>query len=228
VDSGNDEVKSPRLTIAADPLEVEPIAKLVAQATVDVSREVTAAVSAAVGGWTKQNEEQARAHVLAGQMPQAEEAYLKLMALGAPASEEMRGFFDKRYGRSADEVMAALALALGREPEKAAGGEAVAQARPFAFPRRELFNRARPPENKPVEALAPVVAPAPVPAPALPALPPKPKAKPTLSEDELKALEADSLAPAPAAPAPQTPEEKAAASGSGGDAQSSSAPIEPE
>src|SRR5690606_10592539 len=68
VDQGHAGATHPKLTVPADPLEVLPLGKVVANATVAVSREVGLAVNEAVTAWSQSYDEQARAQVVAGQL----------------------------------------------------------------------------------------------------------------------------------------------------------------
>jgi tetratricopeptide (TPR) repeat protein len=233
VDDGWAELVHPKMTVAADPLEAKAMDAVVAGASAAVSREVGAAVGAAVEGWTKRFEEDAAKQVLAGRLLEAEELYLKLLALGV-GSKGVSQFFDRRYGRSVDQVMTSLAQALGRTVEAAPSGEAVAKAGATVFPK--LAPEGRDAAETPVE--APVQSTV-APTPATPMVPRRaPETKPSISDDELKKLEEESLAetkPPEAAPEagatptegqpPPTPEQKP--EGSGSEEPKARGPIKP-
>jgi tetratricopeptide (TPR) repeat protein len=208
VDEGHPEVKHPKLSVPADPLEAKTMPALLADASAAVSREVGNAVAGAVEGWSKRYEEEAAKQVLAGRLPEAEEIYLKLLALGAGSSKAVSQYFQQRYGRSVPEDMAALGYAMGRTPEAPApkaSGAAVASATSNGFPRLEQQAREAGPsdsaEETSVQASSTVRA-----MPAVPMVPKRPSVeKPAgttgMTDEELKALEAESLnTSAPATP----------------------------
>ncbi len=200
-DRGHPEARHPQLVVPEDPLEAVPLATVMANATVGVSREVGNAVAAAVTAWSKAFLDQAREQVLAGHLPEAEELYLKILALGVEPDSEVLSFFSRRYGSGIDVVMTALAVAMGRA--ETGTGATVAGAERSAFPRKGLPSE-RTSSGTP--------APAPERRPGLPSKvekveqeqKPTPKPKPGMSEDELKALEAESLQEAPKTP-PEAP-----------------------
>jgi tetratricopeptide (TPR) repeat protein len=113
-DRGNERAEAKGLVVEADPLEVEPMAVLIARAAEAVADEIEADVERTVQGWAEAYARKAHEQVLSGQLPQAEELYLKLLALGVPGRGEMRAFFEERYGKPVEDVMEILAAALGR------------------------------------------------------------------------------------------------------------------
>ncbi|MBI5507397.1 MAG: tetratricopeptide repeat protein [Deltaproteobacteria bacterium] len=210
-DSGHPEAAAKGLVIPFDSLEVKPLSDLLAEAAEGVAEEVRKGVGDTVKDWAARYEQQAQKRILAGQMPQAEELYLKEMALGAGPSKELAHFFEERYGRGVVAVMDLLAVALGREvPARPAGEEADAAAM-VRFPRRTKAEE--PVADDAVPAGVPTVRAAPaVPAPlVVPSTPSKPAAD-GISADEIKDLEDASLdalkpkpAPPPATPPPTAP-----------------------
>lgn len=126
VDTAHDAVQHNRMPLPRDPLEVLPLATLMTQAIEALSGEIGQAVAHAVTSWSEGLAKQARDQVSAGLMPEAEESYLKRLALGAQGDRELRGFFLRRYGTSVVEVMGVLAAGLGRHP-RPSDGESVTE-----------------------------------------------------------------------------------------------------
>jgi len=134
-DTSNAEARTEGMVIPADPLEAKSMTTLVAEAAESVAEDVRKAVADGVSVWAQRYQKEAEKRVLGGQMPQAEELYLKLLALGAEGGDGMRKFFNDRYGRRVEKVMDLLASALGRSVPKrvATGADSAAKAR---FPTR--------------------------------------------------------------------------------------------
>ncbi len=201
-DVAHPEVRHPKMVLPADPMEALPLAKVMANATVAVSRKVADAVAGAVSEWSHKYAAEAKQQVVAGRMPQAEELYLKMLALGASSDADLTSFFIKRYGRKSDFVMGALAVALGRESSEVTEQEASLGR--GSFPARRL-PRKRSGAQPAAEAAKKPAAALPVrdQAGAADASASAPnqaseassgaKARSGLSDEELKALEADSL-----------------------------------
>jgi hypothetical protein len=189
-DSSNPEVTGKGLTIPADPMRAKPLSDLTAEAAEGVAEEVRRAVAETAKDWAKSFEEQAQKRILAGQMPQAEELYLKELALGASASKELKSFFDERYGRNVAAVMEMLAVALGREVAARAAGEAPAEGSASAFFPKHVRNEEPAAEEAPLPPTTAQIKD--TKAPAVIAVPAKAKG-PGISDDELKALEDASL-----------------------------------
>ena len=135
-DSSNPEVAGRGLVIPVDPMQAKALSELAADAAEGVAEEVRRAVNETAKEWVKSFEEQAQKRILAGQMPQAEELYLKELALGASGGKELKSFFEERYGRSVAAVMGLLAVALGREAAaRPAGEEATTGSTTNYFPK---------------------------------------------------------------------------------------------
>ncbi|MEE8408856.1 MAG: tetratricopeptide repeat protein [Myxococcota bacterium] len=210
-DSGNERASAKGLVIEADPLEIKSMSTLTAEAAEALAREIERDVAESVEAWAKRLEEQARKRVLEGQLPQAEELYLKLLALGADRSNELKKFFGNRYGRDVVAVMDILAGALGREVESDRRRGRRGQRRKGAFPKRGVASRQPPNEPK---------APAPQATTGAGATekPPAEEAKPMtrLDDAELRELEAASME---AAEAPKQGTEAAPEEGEGAEAK---------
>lgn len=114
-DRGNERAEAQGLVVEADPLEVESMSALFARAAQAVTDEIKAGVEGAIRGWAEEYETCAQEEVVSGRPLQAEELYLKLLALGAPGSETVDTFFEERYGTPVRRVMDVLAVALGRD-----------------------------------------------------------------------------------------------------------------
>jgi hypothetical protein len=173
-------VTHPKMHLPVDPMEAKSIAELVASVVERAASDLGRVTQDAVATWTAADGDEARKRVLEGQLPQAEELYLKRLALGADDDPKMRAFFQDRYGKSLAAVMDILAAAMGQSPDRRPpGDEASAKA---SFPRRGSLPepQAAPPPAQPVEAAAPT-----------------PVAKPadvsSMESTELDALEAESL-----------------------------------
>jgi hypothetical protein len=90
--------------------DVKPLGQLFDELGQAIAKEAARATFAATSAWAAEFAAQAHAALQAGEPAQAEEAYLRALALGE-TTPDMAGFFDGRYGRAASEVMAALAQA---------------------------------------------------------------------------------------------------------------------
>lgn len=220
VDSANDAVTKAGLTIQADPLEVKALEAVRQDAASAVANELRAAVAAAVASWSTQYGKVAQERFREGMMPQAEEEYLRLLALGVGASEGMDRFFNDRYGKSVGSLMTMLAVALGRAPDprktrQTLPGEATAR-----FPTRTLEGEATPETPAP-----PKVDPA---APVPPVAPKTPAGGAAfgMSDDELKALEDDSLQEQQAKPPETTPTDGEGADDDAGESEGETKPKE--
>jgi hypothetical protein len=207
-DSSNPEVTGKGMTVPADPMQVKGMGELGAEAAEGVAEELRRSVNDAAKEWAKSYEVAAQKRIIAGQLPQAEELYLKELALGAAATTELKSFFDERYGRSVAAVLDMLAVALGREVAAHPAGEAEAEgAAATNFPKRGKLD-----EPEPEEAPVPptTAAATDTMAPVVPPTSPKEGAKGAgLSDDDMKALEdasIDALKPKPPPP-PTTAEE---------------------
>ncbi len=132
-DSANAEVQHPKMLVAADPMEVKEMPELVAEAGGLVSAELRKGVSAAVAQWSRADSELARKRVLEGQLPQAEELYLRLIALGATDDPNLGKFFRDRYGRAVGTVMDYLLQAMGHTTERRRPGDTESVS---GFPKR--------------------------------------------------------------------------------------------
>ena len=71
--------------------------------------------------------------VLAGQLARAEELYLGLLAIGYQRDPGLRRFFRDRYGKSMDDVMNNLLMAMGQTVKRRRAGDMERMAR---FPKR--------------------------------------------------------------------------------------------
>jgi len=211
-DESNEAVAGKGLSIPADSLVVKSMGDLVAEAAEALAEEVRLAVAESVREWIARYEEQARSRVLAGQMPQAEELYLKELALGVGQSQPLSEFFADRYGRSVTEVIDMLGVALGREVSKRNQGDAEAAAGLVHFPSRATAEEAIAEDapqattgTGPIPIRGAVAAPPPVSTATA-----KKPADSGMSDDELKALEDASLdalkpvVPKSVTPAPAT------------------------
>src|SRR5207247_1446745 len=79
---------------------IKEMADMTSEAAEAVAQDVRGAVAEAVKAWAETHAEAARKQVVSGQLPQAEELYLRMLALGSDGGQEMSRFFDDRYGRS--------------------------------------------------------------------------------------------------------------------------------
>lgn len=137
-DTARPALEHPMLKLAEDPMEATPMPELIAEAAAGVAKDVTATLAESVAKWSEDNRQEARKKALEGQLPQAEELYLRLLALGIEDDAQLEAFFEKRYGRSKDFVLERLLEAMGREVAKAetrgpAGARTQAKA---SFPKR--------------------------------------------------------------------------------------------
>ncbi|MBI3178252.1 MAG: hypothetical protein HYZ27_01240 [Deltaproteobacteria bacterium] len=191
VDQSHARAESPKLVIPADPLEVKEMSEVTADAAEAVAQEVRTAVAEAARTWAETFADGARKQVLGGQMPQAEELYLRMLALGNDGGEELSRFFADRYGRTVGEVMDLLSVAMGRAVEEIKGGDASAAAT-ARFPRRAAPVPGEGDGSEPEEAPQPVPVATPTRAPAMPSKEPGVH-ETRMSDDELNALEQESM-----------------------------------
>jgi hypothetical protein len=133
IDSSNEVVRHPRVVIPADPMQIKPIEAVRQDALKQLSRELSASIEKAVAKWGGIDAEKARQKMLVGDLAEAEELYLGLVALGFQQDAGMRRFFKERYGKASGEVLNLLRLALGQEVQRRRAGQMERTAR---FPRR--------------------------------------------------------------------------------------------
>lgn len=218
VDSGNAEASKMGLTVRADPLEVKEMDALRREAADQVAAAVRQGVGDAVALWSQEFQKEAGRNFREGNIPQAEEQYLKLLALGGRPDEVMARFFGQRYGASIGAVMDMLAVALGRTPPpRPIGGASDAATEMARFPTRQ-DDAATPEGEEPSSKVAfekkdqPQGGDAPAKT--------DEQARPAMSDEELRALEEASIEegkpaeqqPSAAEEEPKTGEEPAAES----------------
>ncbi len=192
VDQSHARAESPKLVIPADPLEVKAMSDVTAEAAEAVAQEVRTAVAEAARSWADSFAEGARKQVFGGQLPLAEELYLRMLALGNDGGDELARFFADRYGRTVGEVMDILSVAMGRTVEETRGGESgVAIA--SRFPRRAVPVPGEGEGAETEEAPQPVPVATPVRAPVLPSAQTAAANDKRMSDDELNALEQESM-----------------------------------
>lgn len=187
-DSGHPAVAHPRMDIAEDPLEAKSMESLHAEAVRRVSEEGARALAAAIKRWTIEDAQIARQRVLEGRLPEAEERYLRLVALGIDDDPQLLTFFKDRYGRDLATVMRLLRVAMGAAEARGANDSRASALFPKRGARRpDATLEPVTPEEQPAQIKVPQRAPAPA---------EKPPDVSPLASDELRALEEASLADA--------------------------------
>lgn len=132
-DKGNQEVNHPRMLIKADPLEAKPMPEVIGEAAAKLTADLRAAVAAAVKAWSEEDAKQARDKAAEGARAEAEELYLRQIALGDTEDTDVNAFFQDRYGKPVGAVISYLLEALGQDvARRRPGQEDVVQS----FPRR--------------------------------------------------------------------------------------------
>ncbi|MEC9465282.1 MAG: hypothetical protein VX834_05840 [Myxococcota bacterium] len=114
-DASNEKVESARMTIEADPLEIDSMPSLEKEAIGELSRAVVRAVGRAVRTWMAQVRNDAQVAAAAGDLEKAEDLFLQLVALAVPPNDQMNRFFKQRYGQAVGDALQPLSVALGRE-----------------------------------------------------------------------------------------------------------------
>jgi hypothetical protein len=213
-DSGHPAVQHERLSVPADPMEAKPLDELLGSASENVSAEVKAAVATAVVDWSASYAEEARQKVLEGRLPQAEELFLRRLALGVQEDQQLAKFFTERYGKTTGDVLVALLAAMGREVDKSQKDAGMA----MRFPKKDTA--AKDVAQEAPETIAPAAAKATTAAAAPEKATDKKPDVSAMADDDMKALEAASMGEEKkpeqpvtdpnAAPAPPSEEQPAA------------------
>ena len=114
VDSGHAAAEKKGLVLPEDPLEVRPLDDVLQEATDALTKKIREALNASIETWVADIKGQAQMRVNEGQMPQAEELYLKLLLWGAGDDEELKTFFRNRYGQTLAKILNYMQDAMGR------------------------------------------------------------------------------------------------------------------
>lgn len=112
-DASNKKVQAKGVVIPTDPMQAPSMDELISNATKALANEVEMAIQNIVEEWTQDFVQQAAKRIRVGQMPQAEEIYLRMLALGSD-NNVVSKFFEDRYGLGVNQVMDVLATAMGR------------------------------------------------------------------------------------------------------------------
>ena len=134
-DTAHDAITHPKLKVPADPMEARSMDDMLTEAGNQTTLRVQEALTAAIQQWTADEAELARKRVQEGRLPEAEELYLRLIALGATDDPNLKAFFRDRYGKDVAEVMQILAAGMGQGNDRGPAGRE--SAGPAQFPRRD-------------------------------------------------------------------------------------------
>lgn len=124
----------PKLQIPADPNEARSMDDLYSELATKIQTTVREALGVAAKVWSKDAIRKAGQRTLQGQMPEAEQLYLGVLALGAEPPAAARTFFSDRYGQPLNDVLAHLVAGLAGDQPKGTD-EQVADAATLTFPK---------------------------------------------------------------------------------------------
>ena len=139
------------LVIKPDPLLIKTIEELRKETENGVATEVRVAVAEAVRAWADTYGNRAKTYVRGGQLPRAEEQYLRVMALGVSGGQDVQDYFMRRYGQNVASVMLLLAEGMGRVIEEPAGESTTADTRAATSTGTSLFPRGKVDASKKAE-----------------------------------------------------------------------------
>jgi hypothetical protein len=114
-DSGHPRAEKQGLLLPEDTVEVRPLEELMQEATEALTKKISLALDESIATWVSDVKKQAQMRVNEGQLPQAEELYLKLLLWGAGDDDELKTFFRNRYGQTLMKILAYMQDAMGRE-----------------------------------------------------------------------------------------------------------------
>ena len=184
-DSTHQGASHPRLTIPPDPLNIVSLEELKDRAAGGVATEIVKTLKRQLAAESQETQLTAQRHAVRGEVAEAEEDYLRLLAMGLDPDADMNRFFEQRYGMDVTHVIYTLAVGLERLDKNQSADAALRQGQ--LFPKRLANAKVEAEvEVSPIvtEAVGQGVTEVPV---------EKQADAPTMSNEELEALERSSL-----------------------------------